>query len=340
MSVVFTAELMREAVAILDKYHKAIAVALYGRDALTEADWKTAVGLGLVDPKGAPNTLAQQVYNFGVMLAHMDQAERQSRYGASGDAWLAELRRNPVPMTTAEESASKYARQRAAQFVTGLGSRAAAAVSTAILAEDARLTSGLRDAMRAAVAANMGDSEAQQKLKELGTDAGLSDDFYDNAFRGTTKRLRSDLGHLTQMWERDLERIARTETTEMWNHGQTDEWTRMAEDAAKQSGAPPRAVYVYRVPTPTACSSCFRLYTTSTGPGGDIRIFELSSLEANGTNYGAKRADWKPIIGATHPYCVCDIQRLPTYVTLPKGWSNGQAAPSVVGSDGLLVLPE
>lgn len=336
MRALFTADLMRDAAAILEKYHRAVAVTLYGRDALSEEDWQQAVQLGLIDPDADDEILAQQVYSFGVLLAHLDQSERQSRYGATGEEWLAELDRNPIPMTTVEQSAAKYARQRAAQFVTGLGDRAASAVSSAILAEDAVLSSDLRSAMRDAVAAKFGDSDAQDRLTERGTTAGLPDDFYDGAFRATTKRLRSDLGHLTQMWSRDLERIARTETTEMWNQGQTDEWDRIAQEEAEETETPPKPVYVYRVPTPTACSSCVKLYTV----GGNIRIFELSSLESNGNNFKTRRADWKPIIGATHPYCVCDIQRLPKYVMLPKDWSDGQPAPSVIGSDGLLVLAE
>ena len=121
----------------------------------------------------------------------------------------------------------------------------------------------------------------------------------------------------------------------MWNHGQVDEWDRMERDQAEEEKAPPRRTLVYRVPTPAACSSCRDLYTS----GGSPRIFEMSELQGNGTNYKVKRANWKPIVGATHPYCVCDLQRLPAYVKMPAKWRSGESAPIVVGSDGLLVLP-
>ena len=31
----------------------------------------------------------------------------------------------------------------------------------------------------------------------------------------------------------------------------------------------------------------------------------------NGTNIGVKVKDWKPVIGATHPWCNCDLEYVP-----------------------------
>lgn len=336
MSILLDPTVMRAAAEILDRHHRAAAAAIYGKDALSPDDWDLAVKIGLVNPTSDPDTLNAQIYRMGVILAHMDQAERQSRFGDTPEQWLEEVARNPVPMTETEERAARYASRKAAQFVTGLGSRATSAVNTILIEEDARLSSEFRSAIRDAVAANFGDDEAQQRMKERGLKDGLSDDFYDNAFRGTINRLRSDIGNATGQWRRDLDRIARTEVIEAWNQGQADEWSRMEMDRAEETETPPKEARVYRVPSPTACAACERLYTE----GGYPRIFNLGDLQANGTNYKVKRADWKAIVGATHPYCVCDIQRLPTYVKLPPSWRSGAAAPKVIGSDGLLVLPE
>lgn len=339
MSVLFSESVMQAVAEILAKHHRAVAAAIYGKEALAQADWDLAVKLGLVNASATGETLNSQVYRFGMLLAHMDQAERQSRYGDSPAKWLEEIERNPLPMTTTEASAAKYASHKAAQYVVGLGRRASATIGTSLINEDARLSSEFRESIRDAVAANFGDDDAQQRLAARGVKQGLPDDFFENAFRGSTKRLRSDLGHLTQQWARDLERIARTETTEAWNQGQVDEWDRMSLETAEATEKPPVEPLVYRVPSPTACSDCLRLYTASPS-GGPIRIFRLSDLQGNGTNYKLKRADWKPIVGATHPYCVCDIQSLPTYVRMPVGWVSGQPAPSVIDDDGFLVLPE
>ena len=336
MSTLLDPAVMRAVADILERHHRAAASAIYGRDALSPADWDLAVDLGLVDATASPETLNSQVYRMAVILAHMDQAERQSRYGDTATTWLAEVKRNPVPMTTTEVRAAKYANRKAAQYVSGLGSRAAASVNSILINEDARLSHKFRTSIRDAVAANFGDSDAQQRMEDRGIKDGKPEDFYDNAFRGTVNRLRSDIGHASGQWRRDLDRIARTEVTEAWNQGQADEWDRMAVDQATENKAPPIETRVYRVPSPTACPACLRLYTE----GGFPRVFHLSALQANGTNYKVKRAEWKPVVGATHPFCVCDIQRLPPYVKLPASWNSGAAAPTVIGSDGLLVLPE
>ena len=340
MTILFTEQVMREAAAILDKYHRAVAVALYGKDALSPADWKLGVSLGLIDPKASGETLSSQVYQFGVIVAHMAQSERQSRYGDNGKAWLAEVKRNPVPMTVMEQKAAKHANHRAAQFVVGLGRRAASSMGTTVLTEDAKLSNHFRSTIRDAVAANFGDEEAQQRLKEEGIKRDLPDDFFDGAFRGSIKRLRSDLGHSTGQWQRDLERIAHTESVEAFNQGQADEWQEEAKEQAQEDERPEQDVRVYRVPSPSACSYCRRLYTTSQSTGGDIRVFYLSDLVANGSNYKKKRADWKPIVGATHPFCACDLQRVSTYIRMPKGWRSGDPAPTLIDPDGFAVLPE
>jgi hypothetical protein len=336
MTVLFTQALMDAASEILDKHHRAVATAIYGKDALSPDDWKLAIKLGLVDPKATGETLSSQIYRFGVLAAHMDQSQQQSRYGDSAETWLKEIRRNPLPMTTAEQRASNYANHKAAQFVVGLGRRASAGLTTTLIEEDLKLSEKFRSTIQDVVSANFGDNEAQARLNAEGVKRDLPDDFFDDAFRGTTKRIRSDLGHATGQWSRDLERIARTESVEAWNRGKSDEWLEEEREQAVETETPAEAVRAYRIPAPTACPDCRRLYTS----GGELRIFYLADLLGNGTNYKRRRADWRPVVGATHPFCVCSLQRLPSYVKLPKGWHSGDTAPSVIDGDGFLVLPE
>ena len=325
---------MQKATEIFEKYHRAVAVAIYGKDSLPSEAWDLAVDLGLVDPTASGETLSGQIYLFGVMAAHMDQGERQSRYGDSSETWLEELMRNPVPMTAIEDRAAHHARHNAAQYVVGLGRRAAATLGGIVREEDKKLSTEFRATIRDVIGANMGDSDSQDRLKERGVSRGLPDSFFDNAFRGSMNRIRSDLGHATGEWTRDLERIARTESVEAFNQGMADDWQEQELELAEEQERPPRKVRAYRVLTPTACKQCERLYMS----GGEVRIFDLDELVGNGTNFKLKRADWKPIVGATHPFCACDLQRLPEYIRLPKGWRSGDTAPSVVGSDGRLVL--
>lgn len=338
MSIVFTEPVLRAASEILEKYHRAVAVAIYGKDSLSPADWDLAVKLGLVDPKAVGAALSEQIYQFGVVAAHMDHATRQTRYGSTAADWLAEVAKHPTPLTTMETKAAAHANHRAAQFVVGLGRRAATSMHTTVLVEDAKLSNAFRSAIRDVVSARFGDDDAQQRLNKLGDDKGLGDDFFKDAYRATIKKVRSELGHATGEWTRDLERIAHTESVESFNHGEADEWQTQAQQEAEEDEKPMKPVRAYRVPSPTACSYCRRLYTTSASNGGDLRIFYLSELLANGTNFKTKRADWKPIVGATHPFCACDLQRLPTYIQMPKGWKSGEPAPTIIDPEGFAVI--
>lgn len=72
---------------------------------------------------------------------------------------------------------------------------------------------------------------------------------------------------------------------------------------------------VYKDTYPGLCKYCSKLYTTS-GVGSEPIIFKLSELKANGTNIGRKAAEWKPVIGSTHPHCFDDQ----TEVLTDKGW--------------------
>lgn len=48
------------------------------------------------------------------------------------------------------------------------------------------------------------------------------------------------------------------------------------------------------------CKHCLRLHI---GPDGHPRLFRLSTLENAGTNVGVKAANWKAVVGTTHPHC-------------------------------------
>jgi hypothetical protein len=56
---------------------------------------------------------------------------------------------------------------------------------------------------------------------------------------------------------------------------------------------------------------CLKAYL---GPDGKPRVFTLRELVSNGSNFGRKQKDWLPTLEAMHPWCVCDLVRL------PDGW--------------------
>jgi hypothetical protein len=126
--------------------------------------------------------------------------------------------------------------------------------------------------------------------------------------RWTPEKLASELGHKTQEWSRNWNRIAATELQNAHNEG-------VAITALRNDGTEAR---VARIPESNACADCKRLFLD--GEGKPI-IWPLTELLANGTNVGKPRADWLPVLTAAHPRCRCSVLAVPPGMTLNrKGW--------------------
>jgi hypothetical protein len=125
--------------------------------------------------------------------------------------------------------------------------------------------------------------------------------------RKSIQNIVSEWGTKTGDWQRDYGRIAETEMNTIFQLGRA---TQIEERYAKDQK-------VYKQVFEGSCRHCIRLYLTG-GIGSQPRIFTLQELQENGTNIGLKVADWKPIVGSTHPYCRCNLQFLPKGQTWDK----------------------
>ena len=113
------------------------------------------------------------------------------------------------------------------------------------------------------------------------------------------------LREMSKDWERDWHRVAHTE---MWNAKCTGEVQAMldGESPLTSKGADTR---VFKRPGPNACIMCKKLYLEK--GTNKPKVFKLSELMANGTNYGLRQSDWKPVVGTVHPNCMCPLSVLP-----------------------------
>lgn len=50
------------------------------------------------------------------------------------------------------------------------------------------------------------------------------------------------------------------------------------------------------------CQWCGKFYGVK-----EPKLFTLAELQANGSNYGKPKSEWKPVVGATHPKCRCEL---------------------------------
>lgn len=115
----------------------------------------------------------------------------------------------------------------------------------------------------------------------------------------TVQKITSNIANQMNDWQRDWGRIVETECQDVYNMGQAQYMMTLAPDPL-----------VYFDVFPGACKHCIRLFLTN-GVGSKPRVFKLSTLLANGTNYGVKVRDWKATIHPVHPFCRCDLRYLP-----------------------------
>jgi hypothetical protein len=335
MSTFVTPGVAQEIAEIIRRHHLAFGVVMFGADVLGDQAWKEAERLGLVPPGLHPKdfkSIAEVLHTFGSFLAAADDADAK---GITLDEFRDRMEEDPIPRTEIEEHAGEFIRAHGAQHVTGLGGRAAAKATAALIAEDKRLNQEFRSTIRDVIGARMGDEDAAERVKERGIDEDLPDDFFEEGFRSTIKRQVSDIGHLTGEWERDLQRIVHTESHNAINEGRQEAWTAQEEEAAEAEERPVERVKVYKLPRPGACKHCIRLHLDGEHP----RIYYLDEVQGNGTNVGRKADQWMMVVGSVHPWCGCSIHRVPAFVTMPDDWRSGEAAPKVIGPMGRLVMP-
>lgn len=73
------------------------------------------------------------------------------------------------------------------------------------------------------------------------------------------------------------------------------------------TGKDPSKTLVYKVVSNdgSLCEWCSKFY----GIGKPI-LYTLQELQENGSNYGKPKSAWKPVIGATHPRCRCELHEI------------------------------
>lgn len=266
------------------------------------ADHHAAFVVNTIGPEAVPPDVLERLRAKGLVAVEMSAISDAYVYGqhvAAGekrgvstmsyDSFIEYLSKNPLPLGPIEQRAVQMAQHQAAQFVVGLGNRVDAATGQLLIEADAGLRARLRSEIKTATAENVAKREAGKKLK-------------------------SDLGWARKDWARDWDRIAATEKHNAMQRG-------LADHYARRYGGDVR---VAKRPMPDACEHCKRLHL---GPDGQPRIFKLSDLEANGTNFRKRAADWLPVVGATHPHCQCQLIRI------PAGWGFDEEGDIVPGGE-------
>lgn len=229
-------------------------------------------------------------FTFGQLFALLRDPKLSTKTPAEV-ASLAAQRKQQLALSPAEKAAVAVARKHAGQYVVGLASRVTGQVMQAVVGAEENLTPA-----------------RMVELIQDHTAANLER-------RETADKLRSDLGWSMGNWTRDWGRIGMTETNNAIQEGS-------AGAIEAQHGVD---VLVSKVPRGDACPDCRRLYLE----GGEPRVFKLSELRRNGTNVGRKKKDWRPVVGATHPWCGCMLVRVPPGTR----WEDGELTAATAKSE-------
>lgn len=148
------------------------------------------------------------------------------------------------------------------------------------------------------------DAYKMNALQNLNRDA-TSDELMKES---TIGKLRQKLRDTSKDGNRDWVRVAVTEMSNTIGIASVD---RIVTDNTEK---PLDDVFAYRVIVhdERTCKYCRRFYEDH---DGSPKVYKLSTLLANGSNYGKNRDSWMPVTGATHPN-----ERCSQVLELKPGW--------------------
>ena len=114
-------------------------------------------------------------------------------------------------------------------------------------------------------------------------------------------KLIQQLRDSTDDMKRDWHRVVQTELWDAKLHGEASAIIEGDSPFSSDKGE----TMVYKRPAPDCCPVCRRLYLEEDGV--TPRVFKLSDLIENGTNYGKKQTEWVATLGVVHPNCQCTL---------------------------------
>lgn len=185
------------------------------------------------------------------------------------------LKTYSAPITSAEKEAMRYAAQNAGASIRNLGYAVDRKTGETMLAAARRYTNLLAGQVRTSVVESI-------------------------AKRQTVRELEVVLRRLTGDHVRDFLKIASTESHEAFQAG-------LAKVIEQEHTGD---ALVIKLPRPDACDRCKAVFLNR---DGTPKVFKLKDLEGK-SNVGLPKDKWGPVLGACHPWCGCQLIRV------PKGW--------------------
>lgn len=262
----FTANQIEELMSIINLQHVVFIAANIGADMLSDSELRILKQAG-VSLEQLQNTPFEEMFQWGLLSMSIGNSKSKKLDYKKFKGFLQS--QENLPFTPVESKAIEVAKRQASSDIRGLGNRIQQQTGQLLIeADSAQRLSYEKDITEATV----------KNIKN----------------RGSISNLVSDLGHKTGDWARDFGRISDYVMHQAFEEGR-------ASQIRNQHGGD---ALVYKKVFQSACKKCVSLYLTK-GVGSEPVLFKISELQSNGTNIGRKVADWKPVVGPTHPWCRC-----------------------------------
>lgn len=269
---------------IIDKHYNKLTISLLGRSAFSEKELKQMKEEGIDTSKD--NSFLEMVYHHNFINTPEDK-----------------------------EAPTSVSDMKAQQSVKGLTPEGEAHEYTIENQTDKtkQLLDKLKQDVNARIQGVIRDNNDKYKMNALQNldRPDLVDDLVKESSIGKVKQQIKDLSGVAN---RDFTRIAVTEMSNVIGIASVDRVVSQNTDKNLDD------VYVYRIPVNDAklCKYCRRFYLDS---DDSPKVYKLSTLLGNGSNYGKKATDYLPVVGATHPNERCSqiIELKPGFKVLPGG---------------------
>ena len=269
---------IQQILSIINKWQSIFIGNQVGVNYLSPADRVILQAAGVDLSKFTVNGIIQQAFQFGILAEALGDKRAASMSFIDFKKFIDSGKF--VPLTEAEEFALDIVKNRAYNDISGLGNRISSSVSNMILKSSSTRRARIEKILRDKTIEAIENREGAQWLA-------------------------SQLGHATGDWARDFDRIADYLLHEAYDTGR-------AQSILREYGNDSE---VFKDVYLGACEHCKKLYLEfPDDPDSKPIVFKITELFANGNNIGVKTADWKPVIGPTHPYCRCTLNHK------RKGW--------------------
>lgn len=181
-----------------------------------------------------------------------------------------------ITLTKAQQHSAEQVKMKAQQAIDSLTQKIIMGVTTTALNSDLKMWSVVQKVVPTALHHDTPRYQVIQQLREQSGD-----------------------------WKRDWHRVAQTEMWDAKLQGEAEAIVNGESPLSDDKGD----TMVYKRPAPDACAKCKQLYLENDGV--TPRVFKMSHLLSNGTNYGKKQSDWVPTLGTVHTNCCCTLNIKP-----------------------------